>query len=117
MNSKGQLSTPQRYALSNLLRLRYSVLEQLREQQLPAQQEPDDAGQDAAANETTLAVLDIERDEFEAVRSALERIHGVGYGRCEACQMPIGYERLKAEPQALRCLACQALVEQAAVAA
>jgi DnaK suppressor protein len=72
----------------------------------------DDATQRAGDHEVEETVLEIDNHEFEAVSSALQRIHGADYGMCVDCHESIPYERLEVEPQALRCVACQALQER-----
>ncbi|HET7308094.1 MAG TPA: TraR/DksA C4-type zinc finger protein [Gammaproteobacteria bacterium] len=51
----------------------------------------------------------IEREsrELESVEHALTKFDNGQYGRCENCGVHIERERLRAEPTALRCLACQ----------
>lgn len=41
-------------------------------------------------------------------REALRRLDDGTYGICEACAMPIPYERLEAIPHARRCVSCPA---------
>ena len=41
-------------------------------------------------------------------RDALRRLDDGTYGICEACAMPIPFERLEAIPQARRCVTCPA---------
>lgn len=77
-----------------------------------SQQDPDDATQRAGAHEVEDGVADIDSAEFEALRSALRRIHGPSYGVCADCGEPIPFERLVLEPQAMRCEACAALHER-----
>ena len=77
------------------------------------QQDMDDAPQRSGEEEVEAAVADIDSREFSAVTQALQRIHGADYGLCVDCRLPIAFERLRLEPQALRCTACQALYERA----
>ncbi len=79
-------------------------------------QDADDATQRDGAHEVEGSVLDIDSAEFDAVRSALQRIHGASYGMCIDCHIAIPFERLKLEPQTLRCAACQTLSERRAPA-
>jgi DnaK suppressor protein len=53
--------------------------------------------------------VEIERDENElrAIEEARERIGEGTYGDCVDCGQPIPFERLKAQPIASRCIACQ----------
>ena len=75
-------------------------------------QDADDASQRAGEHEVEGLVSDIESGEFNEVRNALQRIHGANYGLCVDCQVDIPFDRLRIEPQALRCIACQTLYEQ-----
>lgn len=45
--------------------------------------------------------------KFDAVLSALQRIHDKEYGLCIDCIAAIPFKRLCAEPHALRCAACK----------
>jgi DnaK suppressor protein len=45
--------------------------------------------------------------EIAAVDAALQRIAEGSYGDCLACGAPIAEARLKAAPEASRCIACQ----------
>ena len=51
--------------------------------------------------------------ELGAVSAALRRLQGAGYGVCADCEDPIPFERLKLEPWALRCVACESAREAA----
>lgn len=51
--------------------------------------------------------------ELEAIDDALMRLKTPGYGRCIDCGAAIAFDRLQHQPQALRCLDCQALAESA----
>jgi DnaK suppressor protein len=63
-----------------------------------AQERENDEVVDAIGNETYLSIC--------LINAALERIENGTYGRCEACGDPIGEARLKAMPEAMRCLGC-----------
>ncbi|TFH23911.1 MAG: TraR/DksA family transcriptional regulator [Myxococcales bacterium] len=41
------------------------------------------------------------------VESALLRLDGEGYGLCLECEESVGFERLKARPEAVLCIRCQ----------
>ena len=53
-----------------------------------------------------------ERTETAAVRDALARVHDATFGQCADCGSAIAFDRLKLEPWALRCVACEAALEQ-----
>jgi DnaK suppressor protein len=40
------------------------------------------------------------------------RIEGGSYGTCTDCGVEIGYDRLRANPAAIRCMACQTRFEK-----
>ena len=74
-----------------------------------------DAGDESVA--TLIADLDqadLGRDlsELRAIEAARTRLSDGSYGICADCGGDIGYERLKANPAALRCIACQTLHEK-----
>ena len=41
------------------------------------------------------------------IRASLEALGKGNYGLCRSCELPIGYQRLKARPEAPFCLSCQ----------
>lgn len=51
-----------------------------------------------------LVQLQRQEDELREVRHARDRMRSGDYGRCEACDEPIPFERLKARPAARFCL-------------
>ncbi|CAM4192770.1 TraR/DksA family transcriptional regulator [Roseateles saccharophilus] len=53
----------------------------------------------------------LELAELRDVDAALQRLERGEYGLCERCDEPIPPERLRANPSALRCTACQAAHE------
>lgn len=61
-----------------------------------------------------LALTGIEKGELAEVAAALRRLAEGDYGQCVDCESAIPFERLKAEPAALRCVRCEALREKAA---
>ena len=118
-----QLSQEQRVLLLQLLESRLAGfkqnsashlqgLTQAERANLTLLQDADDASQRAGEHEVEGIVSDIDSAEFTAVRDALHRIHGATYGLCCDCQEAIPFERLRLEPQALRCTACQTLYER-----
>jgi RNA polymerase-binding transcription factor DksA len=127
MTSKAQLTPVQRATLCDLLQARRDAFErqrQVRLQGLPEveqarqtrQQDADDATQTAGRHELEATVEDLDLADFELIDSALRRIHGKDYGVCVDCHAAIPFERLRVEPQALRCVACQILHERARAA-
>jgi len=75
-----------------------------------------DLGDEALADVIAdLDNADLTRDlnELRAIDAALARMaNGKTYGRCAECALEIPYERLKAEPAALRCVDCQRVHER-----
>ncbi|MDQ6680643.1 MAG: TraR/DksA family transcriptional regulator [Pseudomonadota bacterium] len=61
-----------------------------------------------------MAHVDKQRDQEElmAIDAARGRIADDSYGECIDCGQPIPLERLKAQPTALRCVACQTRYEK-----
>ena len=61
-----------------------------------------------------LNLFDIDRDaqELRRIDSALTRLTSGTYGNCVNCGQDIPLARLKAEPTASRCIACQELYEK-----
>ncbi len=123
MPSTTPLSQDQRAALAVLLQSRLAGLESDRASQLQGLtrvesarrtllQDADDASQRAGEHEVEGIVADIDSDEFNAVLDALQRIHGAGYGLCVDCEADIPFDRLRIEPQTLRCAPCQTLHER-----
>jgi RNA polymerase-binding protein DksA len=71
-----------------------------------AQQDNDDAPQRAPEREIAMALTDHEQTELKAVTDALTRLPRDDFGVCADCDSPIPFDRLKAEPWALRCVEC-----------
>lgn len=74
-------------------------------------QDGDDAPQREGEREVDMALSDLETLQIGAVSEALLRLKESRYGGCADCGAQIPFERLQAEPWALRCLACEALHE------
>jgi DnaK suppressor protein len=74
-------------------------------------QDGNDLTQRDADREVDLARTDRLARAISAVDAALERIERDDYGRCSDCDAPIPFERLCANPQALRCVACETAFE------
>lgn len=71
------------------------------------QQDGDDAPARAADREVDLAFTDQERLELADIGLALQRLDGDDYGLCVDCGETIAFERLRVQPQALRCIGCE----------
>jgi DnaK suppressor protein len=75
-------------------------------------QDFDDAPQRAMDREVDMALSEIDTQELAAVGRALARVQADDYGLCVDCGSGIPFDRLKVEPQALRCVACESRREQ-----
>ena len=75
-------------------------------------QDFDDAPQRAMDREVDMALSEIDTQDLAAVGRALARVHEENYGLCVDCGGEIPFDRLKVEPQALRCVVCESKREQ-----
>ena len=65
----------------------------------------DDAFADLMVD-VNLAEIDRDLDELRLIEAALLRMADGTYGRCDSCDSPIEFERLRATPFASRCFVC-----------
>ena len=70
-------------------------------------QDGDDAPQREPERELDMALTDRETRELGTVSDALRRLRSGQYGVCTDCEADIPFDRLKVEPWALRCVACE----------
>lgn len=77
-------------------------------------QDGDDAPQREGEREVDMALSDLETQQVGAVSQALLRLQEGRYGACADCGAQIPFDRLQAEPWALRCVACEAQRESRA---
>jgi len=75
------------------------------------ERDADDASQHAMDREVDMGLSDLELRELDALGQALARMDEPGYGWCIDCGSEIAFDRLKVEPQALRCVACASRLE------
>jgi RNA polymerase-binding transcription factor DksA len=75
-------------------------------------QDGDDAPQRAPELAIAAALTEREQRELEAVGAALQRLAAGTYGECSDCGAAIPYDRLKVEPWAERCVACESQRER-----
>lgn len=71
------------------------------------QQDAQDFAEHGAEREIDLALADRETVEIGEVSAAIQRLDEGGYGGCEDCGVDIPFDRLKVEPWARRCVACE----------
>jgi DnaK suppressor protein len=72
-----------------------------------------DAALDAAQDEISSKLAEVESRELASIEVALERMKGGGYGLCEVCNGKIPLARLQALPYATSCIDCQRANESA----
>ena len=81
----------------------------------PGPHEPGDAADSGDQRfQTGMAHVDKQRDQEElmAIEAARARMADGTYGVCTQCGGDIPFERLQAQPTALRCIACQSEYEK-----
>ena len=80
---------------------------------LPEQTKGDvvDAALDAAQDEISSKLAEVESRELAQIESAIERIREGTYGQCEICNGKIPLARLNALPYAMTCIDCQRAAE------
>jgi RNA polymerase-binding transcription factor DksA len=76
-------------------------------------QHPGDQGSETFEQEMDEAKRAILKDERNAVQQALQRLADGSYGTCVDCGKEIPAERLKAQPEAIRCVEDQRRFEAA----
>ena len=121
-SSVSPLTPTQRAQLAAELGLRRAQLDSQLGDQLAGQtraehardlllQDGDDAPQRDADREVALARTDHELAELGQVSRALQRIGSPDFGLCSDCGEAIAFERLRLEPWAARCVACESAHE------
>lgn len=63
-------------------------------------------------NDTDIGQLQIELGDLHDIDDAIAKSETGIYGICTSCGVPIAARRLRAQPAAQRCLACQEAFEQ-----
>jgi DnaK suppressor protein len=97
-----------RDALRKALAGDLSLLKQLREQ---TGGDVVDAALDAAQDEISSQLAEVESRELANIERALDRIRNGTYGECEICGCKIPLARLNALPYATSCIDCQRAAE------
>jgi DnaK suppressor protein len=75
------------------------------------EQDPHDLPQQAGDFEVEAGLSELDAKQYAALTDALQRLRGSAYGRCIDCGVDIPFDRLIAEPQTERCLACRSALE------
>lgn len=70
-----------------------------------------DLSDDPAQEDLDFALVDLQAQTLEHIRTALARLAANEYGICNECEEEIPEKRLRAMPFATRCLNCQANAE------
>ena len=107
----------------DLLAQRADLLAQIAQQRGGVRSRVDVAEEHFAHSEDSPAQLSSDRDlefalneretaELDVIAQALARLDAGSFGACTDCGTPIAAERLRATPQAARCMACQEKAEQ-----
>ena len=93
-----------RDALRSALAGDLSLLKELRGQ---SRGDVADFALDAAQDEISSQLAEVESRELANIEGALERIRDGSYGNCENCAEAIPLARLQALPYATQCIGCQ----------
>jgi len=107
INKMRELLVTRRNALRKALAGDLSLLKQLREQ---TGGDVVDAALDAAQDEISSQLAEVESRELANIDRALVRIRNGSYGECEICNGRIPLARLNALPYATSCIECQRAV-------
>jgi DnaK suppressor protein len=75
--------------------------------------DPEELGFRQTERELDVAMLQLKAETCRNIEDALQQMRAGRFGRCESCGAPIPPARLRAVPFAVRCRACQELVEAA----
>lgn len=88
-------------------------LDRLSKEPVSDNQSQDDGDQAVSSTLETLrnSIQNTEYEEYVKIEGALQAIQDGRYGICQDCQEEISEKRLKYNPNAQRCLACQEAVE------
>jgi DnaK suppressor protein len=108
INKMRELLVTRRNALRKALQGDLSLLSQLREQ---SGGDVVDEALDAAQDEISSQLAEVESRELANIERALVRIKAGNYGECEICNERIPLARLNALPYATSCIECQRAAE------
>jgi RNA polymerase-binding transcription factor DksA len=77
-------------------------------------QHPGDSGTETFEMEKNVSLHEQMEDELAEIDAAFQRLEHGGYGRCQACERPVGDARLEAMPATRFCVEDQAKAEREA---
>jgi DnaK suppressor protein len=91
------------------------ALERLSKEPVSDNQSQDDGDQAVSSTLETLrnSIQNTEYEQYVMIENALQSIENGTYGICQDCHQEISEKRLKYNPNAQRCLACQEAAEVA----
>jgi DnaK suppressor protein len=123
MSMPAHLTPSQRSELAALLQTRLQAIERqstvhqeglslVEHAQQVLQQDGDDAPQRAGDRELDFAVSERDGQQLVALRRAQSRLNDADFGRCLDCGVHIPFDRMRIEPEALRCVACESTHER-----
>ena len=72
----------------------------------------EELGSDTTDQELTISLLGNDKDTFDQIEAALQRIEDGSYDRCEECGGQIPKSRLDAIPYAAQCVQCATQQEE-----
>ena len=110
---KKQLQAQRQDLLDQLARLRGGDVDRSTASNDHFGQVEDSRAQVATERELEFAMDEHESAAIRTIDLALKRLESGVYGNCMDCAAAIPLARLKASPQALRCIACQEKLEHA----
>jgi DnaK suppressor protein len=84
----------------------------IREAQAISDRPQTDAPDDVADDDIDFALVRMQVETLERIKSALARLAGGEYGMCDDCEGDIEDKRLEAMPFATRCRSCQERAER-----
>jgi len=77
-------------------------------------QHPGDSGTETFELERNVSLREQVEDQLAEIDAAFQRLEHGGYGRCQACERPVGDARLEAMPATRFCVEDQAKAEREA---
>ncbi|MCX5922654.1 MAG: TraR/DksA family transcriptional regulator [Candidatus Dependentiae bacterium] len=75
-------------------------------------QDPGDQALSSTMESLQVSLQDTEREEYNRILLAIEKVDDGTYGICSDCGQPISEKRLKSYQNAARCIVCQEAFEE-----